>query len=390
MLNNLMQKYKDKFYRNYLWYTALETELLFFIVCDVMFLTKVKNILPDKISLLVFLSLVFSLIIQYPLLKWINKMGNRFAVRIGSIIFMLSAIFITFSPNFLGVLFGGFLKCVGHTLNSIGTAILKNKLSKDNLEEQYVSYQSDANSFTSFVTMCTSLICGGLFYFDAYLPMLAICGGLFYFDAYLPMLACIAFSIFGVFISFIITKEDYNSKNTDTTNNMQYFTKDYAHKANYFSILIFISFAIVTSLSGIGLSYAKIYEKIRNRSAFIFSKLLIIGLFLQILPWIHNIHNCKIICCILLCSGYLLLSFVRDPFITLVQNICLENSNNKIEQQNALVLLNASKKTGALLLSAICTLLLNRWNVVNVIVLMTIIAMINYIILKYDRIWDNK
>ena len=210
---------------------------------------------------------------------------------------------------------------------------------------------------------------------------------------------------------------------------MQYFTKDYAHKANYFSILIFISFAIVTSLSGIGLSYArinfqevltnynaefivsllgiisaivylirifsnlimkKIYEKIRNRSAFIFSKLLIIGLFLQILPWIHNIHNCKIICCILLCSGYLLLSFVRDPFITLVQNICLENSNNKIEQQNALVLLNASKKTGALLLSAICTLLLNRWNVVNVIVLMTIIAMINYMILKYDRIWDNK
>ena len=85
-----------------------------------------------------------------------------------------------------------------------------------------------------------------------------------------------------------------------------------------------------------------------------------------------------------------MLSFVRDPFITLVQNICLENSNNKIEQQNALVLLNASKKTGALLLSAICTLLLNRWNVVNVIVLMTIIAMINYIILKYDRIWDNK
>ena len=109
MLNNLMQKYKDKFYRNYLWYTALETELLFFIVCDVMFLTKVKNILPDKISLLVFLSLVFSLIIQYPLLRWINKKGNCAALRIGSIVFMFSAIFITFSPNFLGILLGGFL-----------------------------------------------------------------------------------------------------------------------------------------------------------------------------------------------------------------------------------------------------------------------------------------
>ena len=413
MLNNLKQKYKDKFYRNYLWYTALETELLFFIVCDVIFLTKVKNILPDKISLLVFLSLIFSLIIQYPLLKWINKKGNRFALRLGSIIFMLSAIFITFSPNFFGILFGGFLKCTGHTLNSIGTSILKNKLSQDNLDDKYVSYQSDANSFTAFITMCTSLICAGLFYFNEYLPMLA----------------CIAFSIWGVFISFVITKEDYTSKNTDTTKQMQYFTKYYMPKENCADILIFISFAIVTALSGIGLSYArinfqevltnhnaefivsllgiisaivylirifsnlimkKIYEKIKNRSAFIFSKLLIIGLLLQILPWIYNAQNAKIVCCILLCSGYLLLSFVRDPFITLVQNICLEKSNNKIEQQYVLVTLNASKKIGALLLSAICALLLNRWNALSVILLMTIFAIINYIILKYDRIGDDK
>jgi len=134
----------------------------------------------------------------------------------------------------------------------------------------------------------------------------------------------------------------------------------------------------------------KIYEKIKNRSAFIFSKLLLIGLLLQILPWIHNIQNCKTICCILLCSGYLLISFVRDPFITLVQNICLKNSNNKIEQQNALVILNASKKIGALLLSAICILLLNSSNVVNVIILMTMAAIINYMILNFERFWDDK
>ena len=40
---------------------------------------------------------------------------------------------------------------------------VKNKLSIGNSDDQYVSYQSDANGFTSFITMCTSLIYAGLF-----------------------------------------------------------------------------------------------------------------------------------------------------------------------------------------------------------------------------------
>ena len=86
-----MERYRDGFYRNYLIYTGLETDLLFFVVCDAMFLTKVKHLTLVQYSRVTFLSLLFSLLIQYPLLKCINRMGNRKTVRAGSIFMLLSA-----------------------------------------------------------------------------------------------------------------------------------------------------------------------------------------------------------------------------------------------------------------------------------------------------------
>lgn len=403
MIANLKKKYQDKFYRQYLYYTALETDLLFFIVCDIMFFTQVKNISMAKISLMIFLSIIFSLIVQYPLLKWINKFGNKAAVRTGSIVFLFSTIFMTFPSNYLWILFGGFLKCIGHTLNSIGTAILENKLEKDNMSDLYVSYQSDANSVTSFFMMITSLFCGVLFHINAYLPMYA----------------CIIFAAIGVIFSFLITQDKYLLENIKEKNNKNLSSKNYLT-----AVSIFISFAIVTSLSGIGLSYARInfqeilvhldsryvvsllgiastmvfltkiisnflmsktYNKVKNKSAIIISILLIIGLSLQLFPWLFFVNN-TVMCCIFLCTGYLLLAFVRDPYITLIQNVFIKN-NTIIEQQDILVILNAIKKIGALLLSAICTILLNKSSAISVMILMTLAASLNFIILLCDTKW---
>ena len=237
MMSKLKKQYKDKFYRQYLYYTALETDLLFFIVCDIIFFTHVKNISMDRISLLIFLSIIFSLIVQYPLLKLINEIGNKTAVRLGSLIFLSSAIFMIFPSTYIWILFGGFLKCLGHTLNSIGTAVLKNKLAKDKLDDQYVSYQSDANSLTAFSMMISSILC----------PVL------FHINAYLPMYACILFAIIGCVFSFLITQDKYLSEGINEQNTTKLSPRNYST-----AILIFISFALVTSLSGIGLSYAKL------------------------------------------------------------------------------------------------------------------------------------
>lgn len=52
-------------------------------------------------------------------------------------------------------------------------------------------------------------------------------------------------------------------------------------------------------------------------------------------------------------------AFVRDPFVTLIQNLSL-NLENKARQQSMLIALNSAKKVGALVLSAVCTLLADR------------------------------
>ena len=190
-----MERYRDGFYRNYLIYTGLETDLLFFVVCDAMFLTKVKHLTLVQYSRVTFLSLLFSLLIQYPLLKCIHRMGNRKTVRAGSIFMLLSAFCITFSTGFFMVLIGGFLKCIGHTFNSIGTAVLKNRLETDHNADQYVDYQSDANTMACAFMMLTSLLCGYLFHLNEYFPMYA----------------CILFSAAGVASSWYISRDERSS-----------------------------------------------------------------------------------------------------------------------------------------------------------------------------------
>ena len=117
LMLELKERFKDSFYRNYLWYTALETELLFFVVCDAMFLTQAKQLTVEQVSQITFLSLAFSLLIQYPLFRFVNRCGNGISVRVGSLSFLLSSVCITFATGYYMVLVGGFLKCIGHTLN---------------------------------------------------------------------------------------------------------------------------------------------------------------------------------------------------------------------------------------------------------------------------------
>ena len=75
-MSSIKERYSSRFYRTYLLYTALETDLLFFAVCDATFLTQVKHLSAEQVSLVTFLSILLSLIVQYPLLKLINRIGN--------------------------------------------------------------------------------------------------------------------------------------------------------------------------------------------------------------------------------------------------------------------------------------------------------------------------
>lgn len=400
MGESMKERYRSRFYRQYLWYTALETDLLFFVVIDAMFLTSIKGLSMGQVSLLTFLSLVFSLVIQFPLLKGINRIGNRASVRLGSVTMTLSAVCLTFSPNFAVMLVGGFLKCIAHTLNAMGTAVLKNHLIKDNNDNQFVSYQSDANSAVSLVMMVTSLMCGPIFKY----------GG------YCPMLMCIALSLVGVYFSFAMTSDEHSGDEIVIASEMKKHIQDRQRTGENY--MIFAAFALFTALTGTGISYMKLnfqellsgigkesivlllsiistvvylvrilsnmmtrrsFDRNRNRTLLVVSGFLVIGLSLQLLPWVSIIKGITPLVIAFLSTGYLLTAFVRDPFVTLIQNLSLDQEN-RVRQQGMLIALNSAKKAGALLLSAVCTLLLKEAIIIPVMVLMTGLAIINVIL----------
>lgn len=416
MNESVKERYRSKFYRQYLWCTALETDLLFFVVIDAIFLTTVKGLSMEQVSLLAFLSLVFSLVIQFPLLKGINRIGNKAAVRLGSVTMLIAAVGLTFAPNFAIMLIGGFMKCVAHTLNAMSTAVLKKHLVNDGKDNQFVSYQSDANSAASFIMMVTSLLCGPLFKVNGYGPMIA----------------CIALCIAGVYVSFIMTNGEQLDSEIITTTEMKKHIREQHRSGKCSNFVMFAAFAIFTALTGTGISYMKMnfqellvgigtestvlllsiistvvylirilsnmmtrgsFDKYRNRTLLIVSEFLVVGLALQMLPWVPSIRGITSIVIVLLCIGYLMAAFVRDPFVTLIQNLSL-NLENKARQQSMLIALNSAKKVGALVLSAVCTLLLDESIIIYAMLLMAVAALINVIlcfrvishnIIKQDR-----
>ena len=374
------QRYRERFYRGFLAYNALEDDLLFYVVCDTLFLTQVKGLSMEQVSLLIFLSIALSLLAQYPLLKWANKAGNKIAVRAGAAAFAVSALLITFSSAFPLLLLGGFVKCIGHTLNSLGTAVLKNHLVREGKGDLYVVYASDANSAASLLTLVTSLSCGALY---------AI-------DPYVPMAACIAFSFVGVGSAFWITRGEeaagaVGPLDGDSATKRPALAR--ASSRNLSSFLLMASFALFTALSGIGQSYERlnfqavladmdpaqvamilsviasaihvarivantvlgaIYAKVGDVLVAIASGLLVAGVLLQFLPWATGPASAVV----LLCAGYLVVCFLYDPYCTLIQNGYLKRGGTK-EHQSALIMLNAAKKVGALALSAVATVLMD-------------------------------
>ena len=374
------RRYRERFYRGFLAYNALEDDLLFYVVCDTLFLTQVKGLSMEQVSLLIFLSIALSLLAQYPLLKWANKVGNRVAVRAGAAAFAVSALLITFSSAFPLLLLGGFVKCIGHTLNSLGTAVLKNHLVREGKGDLYVVYASDANSAASLLTLVTSLSCGALY---------AI-------SPYVPMAACIAFSFVGVGSAFWITRGEEAADGAGPLDGDPAAKRPALARAanrNLSSFLLMASFALFTALSGIGQSYERlnfqavladmdpaqvamilsviasaihvarivantvlgaIYAKVGDVLVAIASGLLVAGVLLQFLPWATGPASAVV----LLCAGYLVVCFLYDPYCTLIQNGYLKRGGAK-EHQSALIMLNAAKKVGALALSAVATVLMD-------------------------------
>ena len=221
-------------------------------------------------------------------------------------------------------------------------------------------------------------------------------------------------SLAGVIVSFMLTRDENGRGEIRPYAGSKKEESIQKKSWKIFGTLMAISFAILSTVTGTGLSYArlnfhellgdansdrvvmllsmtasliyflrmlsnlllqKVYLKIRNQTMLIVSVLLGTGLFLQYFPWITEVKNTALF----LCIGYLLTAFVRDPFTTVIQNMSLTGSEIQ-RQQKMLVVLNAARKAGSLLLSALATLLLNYTDLSVIMMVMMIAAFLNLIL----------
>ena len=176
---------------------------------------------------------------------------------------------------------------------------------------------------------------------------------------------------------------------------------------------LLVSFGLLTAMTGIGLSYARInfqealtlkidltqtlkllgvvsflvylfrflsnvlmskfFSRLGRRLYLALQLVLAVSLAFQILPWVCRPTAPTLF---LLSLGYLGMSFVRDPYVTAVQNESLL-VEDPIKRQSNMVTLNFVKKVGALFLSTVFTLMLKGTSISSVMVAMCTLAAVS-------------
>lgn len=79
-----MNKRASRMMKVFPWYHAFEGDLLFYIAVDTLFLTVVKNFSPAQVVSLASVSTCACILLQFPILGIIRKIGNTASVRCGA------------------------------------------------------------------------------------------------------------------------------------------------------------------------------------------------------------------------------------------------------------------------------------------------------------------
>ena len=194
-----MEKKINRFIKIYPLYYGLVGDLLFYIAIDTLFLTSVKNFSAAEIISVSAISQLVCVLLQFPILFVIKKIGNTAAVRLGALCILLSSLFITFGKNYYFVLFGIMLHEVDIILLNASVVALENNLDLIGRRNDFVRIRTFGDTAYSVITMIIAFAVGYIFNLNHYLPMIG----------------CITTCAIGFLLSFFI--KDYSNYNKIST-----------------------------------------------------------------------------------------------------------------------------------------------------------------------------
>ena len=152
-------------------YIGLSSDLLFYIAINIIFLTSVKGLTVQQMVLINTLSSLFYLVLQIPVLKIIEKIGNTLSVRIGSFFALLTTIICTFANSFFVIMISEVCYQLFSMFSSMNSVLLKNNLKLESKEDDYTEIKTKGLTLYSIFTAAIALMVGDIYAINRYLPM---------------------------------------------------------------------------------------------------------------------------------------------------------------------------------------------------------------------------
>lgn len=340
-MNERIEKEKQvkKFCAKFVLFSSLTDDLVFFVIIDTLFLTIVKGLSASYMTLLSAIPATIGIVIQPYILKFIHKIGNTKAIRIGAFSFLLASLLITVGNQFIVLVVGKIFYEISYIFKNMENICLKHNLQLINKEEEYVHVKNKAMTSYALITLVTAITSGLLFNINVYLPMILNC---------VVCLGCLILS-FGMKDMTKYDKIPPTPKETTKQKNslviyitiltytffgivvnigqangkllIQYELNDAFEltiATTYFSIIMMFS-RIARILSNV--LFDKIYRKLRDKITMVSSGLLVFA-FLSIIFGYFILENTALRVGMMV-AGFFVILAVRDPFKVYIQDLVL-------------------------------------------------------------------
>ena len=391
-----MNKSANRFLKVFPWYSGLSSDLLFYIAIDTLFLTLVKNFSAAEIVSLSSLSQLICVLLQFPVLFIIKKIGNTASVRTGAFFMLFSAVLISFGKSYYIVLLGRIAHDVSVIFRSASIVALENNLELLDREGDFVRYRTSANTVYAVITMLISFVASYMFNLNNYLPM--IC--------------CITTCAMGFVLSlFMKDCSSYNRVSHKKKSGVK--VKIHYNKIIIISIILYAFFySIVTNGQSEGklfiqqqvlldfdveqtsliigailcvsrvirvisnIVFEKLYKKYLHKMGVVLPVLLgtSIGLLLvgSFIPHI-------ILKILVMSVGYVIILFIRDPFRLYMQDVIFANTP-KEQHQTLLTVLEFGVKIATAGIGLSFSAILLSYPMLVVIAIMFVIALMEIVL----------
>ena len=393
---------------------AFSADLIFFVPIDTLYLNLVKGMNAGQISAMTMIGLLVCILAKNTIVKIANKIGNANSIKVGALMLLVASVILTFGKSFFSLVMYKITYKIAFMFWDLTSILLRNDLIYLNKQDKYFSVRNKAKVMYGITTMITALISGYLFNLDKYLPMYISI--ILYFITFI-----ISFAFYEEKVKDEKVKEENDNKQTNIKNKkisitstiffiilsnaifysiikmgqnnsklfMQYdFQKVLSIEMVTYLITIIVFISRIVRIIG-NIVFDKLYLKIKDKMSMVLTILEFMAFALLIIG--HFIEFNFILKVIIMSLGFFLILAIRDSFSIYIEDTALKITKQD-EQQKIMINIETYRKLGPLLLSAIFTLILMKYELIVIEFVLLILSIIEIAVNRkmYKKLEETK